>query len=81
MIRVRLREAMHRHERATGERVTYASLAKETGLSRATLEAIGSREDYLPSLRAIDQICEALECELSDLLERAPTRSSKKTRS
>lgn len=80
MIRVRLREAMHLHERASGERVTYSTLAKKTGLSRATLEAIGSRNGYLPSLRAIDQICAALNCDLSDLLERIPPRASKRER-
>lgn len=80
MIRVRLREAMNRIQQATGEKVTYSSLAKKTGLSRATLEAIGSRADYQPSLRAIDQLCTALDCELSELLERAPRRGGRKGR-
>jgi DNA-binding Xre family transcriptional regulator len=80
VIRVRLREAMRRLERSSGEKITYASLAKRTGLSRATVEAIGSRQDYQPSLRAIDQLCTALGCELPDLLERIPTRGSRKSR-
>jgi DNA-binding Xre family transcriptional regulator len=71
---------MRRLEHATGEKVTYSSLAKKTGLSRATVEAIGSRADYQPSLRAIDQLCAALGCELADLLERIPTRGSRKGR-
>jgi DNA-binding Xre family transcriptional regulator len=78
VIRVRLREAMRRHERATGVRVTYDWLAKRTGLARATVEAIGSRPRYQPSLQAIDLLCEALACELSELLERQPTRARRK---
>jgi putative transcriptional regulator len=80
VIRVRLREAMRRLERASGEKVTYSSLAKKTGLSRATIEAIGSRASYQPSLRAIDELCTALDCELSELLERVPARGSRKAR-
>lgn len=71
---------MQRHERACGEKLTYSTLAKKTGLSRATLEAIGSRAGYLPSLRVIDQICAALNCDVSDLLERIPTPAGKRSR-
>jgi putative transcriptional regulator len=80
VIRVRLREVMRQLERSSGEKVTYSSLAKKTGLSRATVEAIGSRVDYQPSLKAIDRLCTALECELPDLLERIPARGSRKAR-
>ena len=74
MIRVRLKEAMRRLERASGERVTYSTLAKKTGLSRATIEAIGSRPEYQPSLRAIDLLCVALKCDVEDLLVRTSPR-------
>jgi len=63
---------MRRRERATGERLTYETLAKKTGLSRATLEAIGSRESYNPRLSTIDRLCLALECSPGDLLEIEP---------
>jgi putative transcriptional regulator len=69
---------MRRRERASGERVTYKTLAKKTGLSRATLEAIGSRESYNPRLSTIDRLCEALDCAPGELLEIVPT--SKKMR-
>jgi len=46
VIRVRLREVIRRREKATGDRITYDWLAKRTGLSRATIEAIGSRPTY-----------------------------------
>lgn len=78
MIRVRLREAIERHERATGEKVTYSSLARATGLSRSTIEAIGSRPGYQPSLFVIDQLCTALRCELAELLERVSSRRARK---
>jgi DNA-binding Xre family transcriptional regulator len=72
VIRVRLRELMHRQERATGERVTYEGLAKKTGLSRATLEAIGSRTSYNPRISTIERLCAALDCTPAELLDYSP---------
>jgi putative transcriptional regulator len=72
VIRVRLREVMQRHERGGGERLTYALLAKKTGLSRATLEAMGSRSSYNPRLSTIDSLCTALDCTPKDLLDYSP---------
>jgi DNA-binding Xre family transcriptional regulator len=60
---------MRRRERATGERVTYEVLAKRTGLSRATVEAIGSRADYNPRISTIERLCAALDCTPTDLLD------------
>ena len=72
MIRVKLREAIRAYERRTGERMTYALLAERTGLSRATVEALGSRASYNATLGTIERVCSALECGLGDLLERSP---------
>ena len=69
MIRVRLRDAMRRKQSATGERVTYEALAKKTGLSRATLEAIGSRPTYNPRISTIERLCAALDCTPAELLD------------
>lgn len=69
MIRVHLRDVMRRRERATGDRVTYESLAKKTGLSRATLEAIGSRANYNPRISTIERLCAALDCTPAELLD------------
>lgn len=80
MIRVRLRETIEHHQRTTGEKVTYSSLARATGLSRSTIEAIGSRPGYQPSLYVIDRLCGALSCELADLLERVPSRAARRVR-
>ena len=69
VIRVRLREVIRRREKATGDRITYDWLAKRTGLSRATIEAIGSRPTYNPRLSTIGQLCNALDCALDELLD------------
>lgn len=70
MIEIRLREAMGTFRRRTGERLTYHDLATRTGLSRATLESMASRRGYNASLASIDKLCEALQCELNELLSR-----------
>jgi DNA-binding Xre family transcriptional regulator len=72
VIRVRLRELMRRRERAKGERVTYEALAKKTGLSRATVEAIGSRASYNPRISTIERLCAALDCTPGELLDYSP---------
>lgn len=60
---------MDGYKERTGKRMTYALLSEKTGLSQATLESIGSREGYNPTLDVINKISLALGCELSELLE------------
>lgn len=72
MIKVNLRQAMVDYARRTGTRTTYAEIAKETGLSKATLEALGSRNDYNTTLATIDLLCEYLGCDIATLLEHQP---------
>ncbi len=72
MIKVNLRQAMVDYARRTGTRTTYAEIAKETGLSKATLEALGSRSDYNTTLATIDLLCEYLRCDVATLLEHQP---------
>jgi DNA-binding Xre family transcriptional regulator len=69
VLRVRLREAIALAEKRTGERVTYDFLARSTGLSRATIEALASRPGYNPRLSTIERLCEVLEINPGDLLE------------
>lgn len=69
MIVVKLREAMASYRHRTGLPLTYESLAERAGLSRATVEAMGSRAAYNSTLRTVDQLCVALECGVADLLE------------
>lgn len=74
MIVIKLREAMERYRTRTGERMTYERLSEISGLSRATLESIGSRLDYNTTLDKVDRLCEALGCDLDGLLERRSGR-------
>jgi putative transcriptional regulator len=60
---------MQRHHQRTGERLTYQSLARRTGLSRATLESLASRRTYNTRLSTIEKLCRALDCHPGDLLE------------
>lgn len=69
VIDVKLRSAMTSYASRTGQRITYQQLAEQTGLSRATLEALGSRGDYNTTLSTIDTLCSFLKCDISDLLE------------
>lgn len=69
MIVVRLREAMEAYGKRTGERMTYKRLAELTGLSRATLESLASRQSYNATLSTIDKVCGALRCSPGDLLD------------
>lgn len=69
MLHVRLRDVMEEFRRRTGERMTYEKLAQQTGLSKATLESLASRESYNTRLSTIEKLCCALECQPGDLLE------------
>ena len=79
MIRVRLREAMQKCHDESGAPVTYEWLARKTALSRATIEAIGSRTTYNPRLSTISRLCEALRCSPAELLELSTGAPSSRT--
>jgi DNA-binding Xre family transcriptional regulator len=68
-MRVKLREVMNEFRRRTGERMTYEKLAERTGLSKATLESLASRNTYNTRLSTIEKLCQALGCQPGDLLE------------
>ena len=72
MVEIKLREAMEAYRARTGQRLTYDGLSKKTGLSRATIEALGSRSNYNTTLATIDRLCTALECSVGELLEYSP---------
>ena len=69
MLRVKLREAMEVYRRRFGDRMTLEKLAGISGLSKATLESLSSRESYNTRLSTIAKLCAALSCEPGDLLE------------
>lgn len=68
-MRVKLREAMEAYKERTGDRITYELLASRTGLSKATVESLASRDSYNATLNTIEKVCLALGCGLDDLLE------------
>jgi DNA-binding Xre family transcriptional regulator len=68
MLRILLREAMGRHVEKTGESLTYAVLAKSTGIAQSTLESMGSRRGYHTSTKNIEALCRFFHCAPCDLL-------------
>lgn len=68
MINVKLREVMAEYGRKHGVKLTYMQLSETTGISKAALEAIGSRPNYNTTLSVIDTLCKHLDCDISDLL-------------
>ena len=69
MIRVKLKEAMDAYRLRTGNRITYARLAKMSGVGEGTLNSIGSRLRYNATLETVEKIARALELSFHDLLE------------
>jgi len=51
-------------------RWTQSTLAKKTGIRAATINELYNEVADRVSLKQLDKICEALECDLPDLLER-----------
>jgi len=81
MLVVKLRDAMEEYHRRTGENITYRQLAKMTGIAKGTLEQIGSRLDYHPTLANVEKLCVALEVPLYRMLEIIPEPPKRKRRS
>lgn len=69
MLRIRLREAMDAYRKRTGERWTYETLARASGLSISTLQSIAARPHYNATLNTVEMLCVALDCAPGDLLE------------
>lgn len=70
MIKITLKKALEEHRKRTGVKLTHEQLADRTGLSVATLQSIASRRDYNPRLSTLSDLCDALDCEPSSLLQR-----------
>jgi DNA-binding Xre family transcriptional regulator len=60
---------MDAYEAKTGIRISYADLARATGLSVATVQSLGSRGNYNPTLSVIERLCTTLNVTPADLLE------------
>lgn len=70
MIRIKLSTLL-------GERrITQAELSRKTGIRPATINEMYHEFSARVNLEHIDKICEALNCEISDLLEYEPNSIS-----
>jgi DNA-binding Xre family transcriptional regulator len=72
MIILKLREAMETYRRRAGTRMTYERLSELTGIALGTLQQMGSRLDYHPTLANVEKLCAALETPLGGMLEIVP---------
>jgi DNA-binding Xre family transcriptional regulator len=75
VITVRLRDQIRAYQERTGERLTYAELARRTGLARAT-DTLASLTSYNTTLATIDKLCGALGCGVGDLLDYSSDESA-----
>lgn len=69
MIAIKLKDGMEAYKRRTGVRLTYADVAQMSGLSAATVEAIGSKLGYNATLETVEKLCIALGTTPDKLLE------------
>lgn len=67
MIRCHLARMMGEHK------LRIADVARETGLSRATVTLLYKETAQKVDLEALDKLCQLFDCQLSDLLERIPS--------
>lgn len=65
MIRCHLARLMGEHK------MRIADVARETGLSRATITLLYKETAQKVDLQALDKICALFNCEIGDLLERS----------
>ena len=59
-------------------RWTQAKLAQKTGIRAATINELYNELADRGSLKQLDRICDVLECDLSDILERRPDNPGSK---
>lgn len=69
VIDVKLRVVMAVYSEKYGKVITYQDIANVTGISRSTIEALGSRQNYNPTLSVINSLCQFFDCSISELLE------------
>lgn len=57
-----------------GKQITLRDVSEATGIARATLTRIATKNDYNPSIKVIDKLCHYFNCEIADLLVREPNK-------
>jgi putative transcriptional regulator len=68
MIRSKLKILIAQREVATGERITYESLAKAVGLSKNTLARLAETKTDRIDFLTLDKLCDYFNCDIGDLL-------------
>jgi len=72
MIIYNLRSLMHQKAIETGEKLTYADIEKQTGISRPTLTRIGSRKGFNVGIEVIEKLCLFFQCTCDQLVTFMP---------
>lgn len=70
MIRVLFKQQLDKKAFAERRRITVNEVARETGISRATLSRIANVPGYNTNTDTIDALCAYFGCGINDLLER-----------
>lgn len=68
MLIIRLKYAIERYKKNTGEKLTYQMLADRTGISLDTLQSLATRQSYNTTLSTVEKLCNALQCSPGELL-------------
>ena len=69
MIILKLRSAIEQARHRNNKRITYAELARRTGIAEGTLQQMGRDVEYHPTLTNVEKLCRALDVELTDMIE------------
>jgi putative transcriptional regulator len=72
-VRFRLHELL-RQRREAGEEISQSELSRRSGVSMTTINAMANNKTAQVSLATLDALCEALDVEPGDLLERERER-------
>lgn len=69
-IQFRLKELIAKHERVTGEKLTYRSLAERAHVTPKMINDLANQKSVRVNLSTIDRLCEALDVEVGELMVR-----------
>ncbi len=79
MIKSKLKLLIAQREVATGEKITYESLAAATDLSKTTLNRLAEGKTDRVDFLTLDKLCRYFECGIGDLLAYVPDEKPKRT--
>ncbi|MBI5649743.1 MAG: helix-turn-helix transcriptional regulator [Chloroflexi bacterium] len=68
MVKSKLKILIAQREIATGEKITYESLAQEIGLSKNTLNRLAEGKTDRVDFLTLEKLCHFFHCDIADLL-------------